>query len=128
MQGFGASEKPYRRTTLEVEPPVTAQVSPDWSKTPRVVGLVRFGGQPAVMPDSVMEALWQREDAKSGLHQGKCQILRPGELISLVDGPLLGMEGVFARLDGDRRVMVLLEFLGHANKVSVSRDWIKMAA
>jgi len=90
--------------------------------------LVRFGGQPAVMPDSVMEALWQREDAKSGLHQGKCQILRPGELISLVDGPLLGMEGVFARLDGDRRVMVLLEFLGHANKVSLSRDWIKKAA
>ena len=32
------------------------------------VGLVRFGGQPAVVPDAVMDALRQREDAASGLH------------------------------------------------------------
>ena len=93
-----------------------------------VVGLVRFGGQPAVVPDSVMKALLQREDAKSGLHQDNRKMLRAGELVSLVDGPLSGMEGVIAQLDGERRAIVLLEFLGHANKVSVSCDWIKKAA
>ena len=93
-----------------------------------VVGLVRFGGQPAVVPDAVMDALLQREDAASGLHQDNRPLFSAGEAIKLVDGPLAGVEGVFTQQDGDKRVIVLLELLGKANKVSVSRDWIARAA
>lgn len=93
-----------------------------------VVGLVRFGGQPAVVPDAVMEALRQREDADSGLHQDNRPLFSAGEAIKLVDGPLSGMEGVFTQQDGDKRVIILLELLGKANKVTVSRDWIARAA
>ena len=92
------------------------------------VGLVRFGGQPAVVPDAVMDALKQREDAASGLHQDKRPLFSTGETVKLVDGPLAGMEGVFTEQDGDKRVIVLLELLGKANKVTVSRDWISRAA
>jgi transcriptional antiterminator RfaH len=92
------------------------------------VGLVRFGGQPAVVPDAVMDALLQREDAASGLHQDKRPLFSPGEAVKLVDGPLSGMEGVFTQQDGDKRVIVLLELLGKANRVTVSRDWIARAA
>jgi len=91
-------------------------------------GLVRFGGQPAVVPDAVMDALRQREDAASGLHQDERPAFNAGEAVKLVDGPLAGMEGVFTEQDGDKRVIVLLELLGKANKVSVSRDWIDRAA
>ena len=93
-----------------------------------VVGLVRFGGQPAVVPDAVMDALLQRADAASGLHPDKRPLFSAGEPIKLVDGPLSGMEGVFTQMDGDKRVIVLLELLGKANKVTVSRDWIARAA
>lgn len=93
-----------------------------------VVGLVRFGGQPAVVPDAVMDALRQREDAESGLHEDKRPLFNEGEMVKLVDGPLAGMEGVFTQKDGDKRVIVLLELLGKANKVTVSRDWIARAA
>ena len=93
-----------------------------------VVGLVRFGGQPAVVPDAVMEALRQREDAASGLHEDKRPLFSEGEAIKLVDGPLAGMEGVFTQKDGNKRVIVLLELLGKANKITVSRDWIARAA
>jgi transcriptional antiterminator RfaH len=93
-----------------------------------VVGLVRFGGQPAVVPDAVMDALRQREDAVSGLHQDNLPLFCAGESVRLVDGPLTGMEGVFTQQDGDKRVFVLLEMLGQANRVSVSRDWIARAA
>ena len=93
-----------------------------------VLGLVRFGGQPAVVPDAVMNALLQREDAGSGLHRDDRPLFAAGEAIKLVDGPLAGMEGVFTQQDGDKRVIVLLELLGKANKVSVSRDWIARAA
>ena len=93
-----------------------------------VVGLVRFGGQPAVVPDAVMDALLRREDSASGLHQDKRPLFAAGEAIKLVDGPLVGMEGVFTEQDGDKRVIVLLELLGKANKVRVDRDWIAKAA
>ena len=93
-----------------------------------VVGLVRFGVQPAAVPDEVMDALLQREDAGSGLHQDRRPLFSTGEMIKLVDGPLTGMEGVFAQQDGDKRVVVLLELMGKANRVTVSRDWIARAA
>ena len=93
-----------------------------------VVGMVRFGGQPAVVPDAVMEALRQREDAESGLHEDKRPLFSKGETVKLVEGPLAGMEGIFTEQDGDKRVIVLLELLGKANKVTVSRDWIARAA
>ena len=107
---------PLRRSTATVR------------STRGVLGLVRFGGQPAVVPDGVMDALRQREDAASGLHQDKRPLFNAGEPIKLVDGPLAGMEGVFTQQDGDKRVIVLLELLGKANKVTVSRDWIARAA
>jgi transcriptional antiterminator RfaH len=93
-----------------------------------VVGLVRFGGQPAVVPDVVIEALLQREDSASGLHEDKRSLFSVGEAVKIVDGPLAGMEGVFNQQDGEKRVIVLLELLGKANKVKVDRDWIAKAA
>ena len=93
-----------------------------------VVGLVRFGGWPAIVPDEVMDAVIQREDAGTGVHLDKRPLFSSGEAIKLVDGPLSGMEGVFTEQDGDMRVIVLLELLGKANRVSVSRDWIARAA
>jgi transcriptional antiterminator RfaH len=93
-----------------------------------VVGLVRFGGQPAVVPNIVMDALLQREDAASGMHEDKRAQFSAGEPVKFVDGPLAGMEGVFTQQDGEKRVIVLLELLGKANKVKVDRDWIARAA
>lgn len=107
---------PLRRSTATVR------------STRGVVGLVRFGGQPAVVPDAVMDALLQREDAASGLHQDNRQAFRSGDPVRLVDGPLSGINAVFAQQDGEKRVIVLMELLGKANKVSVSRDWIARAA
>jgi transcriptional antiterminator RfaH len=107
---------PLRRSTASVR------------STRGVLGLVRFGGQPAVVPDAVMDALLQREDAATGLHPDKCPPFQAGEPVKLVEGPLAGMEAVFTQQDGGKRVIVLLELLGKANKVSVNRDWIARAA
>jgi transcriptional antiterminator RfaH len=107
---------PLRRSTATVR------------STRGAVGLVRFGGQPAVVPDAVMAALLQREDAASGLHQDNRPQFRAGEQVKLVDGPLVGMEGVFNEQDGDKRVIVLLELLGKVHNVTLSCDWIARAA
>ena len=107
---------PLRRSTATVR------------STRGVVGLVRFGGQPAVVPDAVMDALLKREDAASGLHQDSHPLFCAGEQVKFVDGPLVGMEGVFTQQDGDKRVIVLLNLLGKAHSVALSRDWIARAA
>lgn len=93
-----------------------------------VVGIVRFGGQPAVVPDEVINTLLQRENPDSGLHQDNRPLFCAGEPVKLVEGPLAGMEGIFAQEDGEERAIVLLELLGKTNKIRVSRDWIALAA
>lgn len=107
--------------------PARSSIAPVRS-TRGVVGLVRFGGQPAVVADEVMDALLKREDAGSNLHQDSRPLFSAGEVVKLVEGPLAGMEGVFVQEDGEKRVIVLLELLGKANKIRVSRDLVVQAA
>ena len=92
------------------------------------VGLVRFGSAPAVVPHDVMAALLERADPSTGLHRDDQALFRSGDLVKLVDGPLAGLQGVFSQKDGDERVIVLLELLGKANTLRISRDWIARAA
>lgn len=92
------------------------------------VGLVKFGGQPAVVADEVMAALLQREDLASSLHHDTRPLFCLGEPVRLAEGPLAGMEGVFVEEDGEKRVIVLLEMLGKANKIRVNRDLVVKAA
>lgn len=92
-----------------------------------VVGFVRFGGQPAVVADEVMSAIFRREDPNSGLHPDCHPLFSAGEPVRMVDGPFAGVEGVFVQEDGEKRVIVLLELLGKANKVRIDRDLVAKA-
>ncbi len=92
------------------------------------VGLVRFGGQPAIIPEEVIDTIVQRETPNTGLHENNRPLLCTGEPIRLVEGPLVGMEGIFTEEDGDKRVIVLMELLGKAHQIRVNRDWVTPAA
>ncbi len=92
------------------------------------IGLVRFGGQPAIVPQEVIDAIVQREAPDSGLYKDGRPLFCAGEPVKLAEGPLAGMEGVFVEKDGEKRVIVLLELLGKANKIRVNRDWVVQVA
>lgn len=92
------------------------------------VDLVCFGGQPSVIPDEMMEALFHREDTVSGFHRDSRPLFSAGATVRMVDGPLAGMEGIFVQEDGEERVFVLMELLGKTNKISVGRDSVTEAA
>jgi transcriptional antiterminator RfaH len=93
-----------------------------------VVGLVRFGGEPAVVPAAVVAAIRSREESETGLHADPARQIRAGDRISVLDGPLVGLDGVFFSDDGEQRAFILLELLGKSNRVGVNRDWIARAA
>lgn len=92
------------------------------------VSLVRFGIEPAVVPDHVIESIMAREDAATGLHVHVLPEMHVGDKVRLLDGHFSGLEGVFERSDGVERAILLIEVLGKASRVHVSRDWIARAA
>ncbi len=96
--------------------------------TKGVSGLVRFGGEPTVVPNNIVDALRQREDAATGLHDCRQPMFAPDDPVKLLQGPLAGLEGVFAGETADRRVVVLMELLGRLHRLEVSRDWVGAAS
>ncbi len=87
---------------------------------PHTLGLVAFDGEPAAMPDAVIQTLQQRVDEINRLGGELFDGLKPGEAVQISDGPFRGYEAIFdARLPGSERVRVLLEFLGSRRQVSL---------
>jgi transcriptional antiterminator RfaH len=80
---------------------------------------VRFGDEAAIVPDSVVESLMGRADPESGLHRLADDRPRRGTPVSVVDGPLAGLEGIFERDTGEERAVILLSLLGRSTPVCV---------
>jgi len=87
---------------------------------PHTLGLVNFGGEPAVVPDHLVQAIRQRVDQINVAGGEVFEGLKPGQVVWISDGPFRGYEAIFdARLPGNERVRVLLEFLGNRRQVAV---------
>jgi len=87
---------------------------------PHTLGLVSFGGEPAIVPDHLVQAIHQRVDQINAAGGEIFEGLKPGEAIWINDGPFNGYEAIFdARLPGTERVRVLLEFLGNRRQVAI---------
>lgn len=79
---------------------------------PNSSGLVSFGGEPAVVPEALIQAIQHRlaeiKTAGGELFDG----LKPGDPVLIHDGPFAGYEAIFdMRLAGSERVRVLLKML-----------------
>lgn len=95
---------------VHVDLSVTGTSTFQWM--PYGTGLVSFGGEPAVVPDALINAIRSRvgEIAEAGgeLFAG----IKPGDTIQIRDGPFSGYEAIFdTRLPGSERVRVLLKML-----------------
>ena len=89
---------------------------------PFATGLVSFGGEPSIVPDSLIVTIRQRigEIAEVGgvLFDG----LRPGDPVYIHSGPFSGYEAIFdLRVKGSERVRVLLKMLNE-RKVPIELD------
>jgi len=75
-------------------------------------GLVRFGGEPAVVPDSLVHGIMQRLDAINAAGGLQPKRFETGELVWVTEGYFQGYEGIFdTYLDGRDRVRILLDLL-----------------
>lgn len=97
---------------------------------PGAIGLVQFGGEPAFIAESVIQAIRLTVEKFNADGLDFCNSLHPGDAVWIGEGPFSGYKAIFdARLPGNDRVRVLLEVLrdrqlrielpaGHIQRVS----------
>jgi transcriptional antiterminator RfaH len=93
---------------------------------PGVVRLVRVGFTPTELRDDVIESIRVRE--RNGLVQLPERGLRPGAPIRVIAGPLVGLTGLVADMNGHQRIGCLLAFLGSERRLELRRDHLEVVS
>ena len=79
---------------------------------PGTSGVVAFGGEPAHVPDGLIQAVRHRVDEVNAAGGELFDALKAGDTVIVQDGPFAGYEAIFdVRLPGTERVRVLLKLL-----------------
>lgn len=90
---------------------------------PHTVGLVSFGGEPAIVPDNLVVEIEKRVQQINEAGGEVLDGLKPGDVVVIQDGPFKGYEAIFdTRITGSERVRVLLELLSNQRQVPVELD------
>ena len=80
--------------------------------TPGAAGIVSFDGVPSYIPEALIAAIRRRVDEINAMGGEALARLRPGDAVTVQDGPFRGYEAIFdAHLSGVERVRVLLKLL-----------------
>ena len=87
---------------------------------PHSLGLVRFGGVPALVPENLIHGIQRTVEKINQAGGEELFHLQPGDGVTIADGPFAGYRGVFdARLSGTERVRVLLSMLQQDREIPV---------
>jgi len=90
---------------------------------PYSIGLVSFGGEPAIVQEHLINEIRKRVDEITAAGGELFDGLKKGEVIRISEGPFKGYEAIFdTRLPGTERVRVLLELLDNQRQVPVELD------
>ncbi len=82
--------------------------------TPGLRRIVAFDGQPAPLPDDVIDIIRRKLDGINTAGGWPAHNFQPGETVQITDGPLQGLQAIFeGPTTPAERVRVLLKFLGH---------------
>jgi len=70
--------------------------------------LVSFGTAPTKVADCLLDLLRAQEAL---MHEAPERLFKPGERVRLTEGAFSSLHGIYQMADGERRAMVLIEFL-----------------
>src|ERR1700722_11011336 len=90
--------------------------------TTGVIDIVRFGSEPAPIPDSEIEAV--QMIVNSPVPAEPYPNLVEGQSVIISDGPLNGLVAKVANVRNALRLVVNVQLLGRAVLVEMDRDWI----
>jgi transcription antitermination factor NusG len=85
--------------------------------TPGVVHIVKWGGRPAIVPPSQLNAIRQIIESCPSVETHP--YLHSGDRVRVKTGPLMGLEGILTRKKGVARLVVSMEMLGRSAAVEI---------
>ncbi|HZL11714.1 MAG TPA: UpxY family transcription antiterminator [Prolixibacteraceae bacterium] len=92
-----------------------------------VVSYVRFEGTAATIPDNQIDYLklmLQQDDLEIEITR---ETFLPGQMIEVISGPLIGLQGKLIRIKGKNKVAIELEQLGYSALVEILTEDIRIA-
>jgi transcription antitermination factor NusG len=96
------------------------------TRMPGVVQLVGFHGTPMAVPSGVIEELLEQVNTINERGGTMEHGFQAGDLVRLKRGPMRGLEGIFeGPMEPSERVRILIEFMGHLNRVEVGADMLE---
>jgi transcription antitermination factor NusG len=87
-------------------------------RTPGILQIVGWGGQPAVIPVMQLDAV--RKMIESSHSVEPHPFLTCGDRVRVINGPLAGVEGILVRKKGSVRLIVSVEMLGRSASVEIA--------
>jgi transcriptional antiterminator RfaH len=84
-----------------------------------VSGLVVFGGRYATLPDDTVTALQSTPQAAPR------HLFEVGDKVTITQGPLAGLEGLYQLPDGEARAFVLIELMRQPHKLSIALEALR---
>lgn len=104
--------RPYFPGYLFVYTDLTVVASSTLQWMAGAANLVSFGGEPAAVPEALINTLEKRVEEINASNKPGADKLKRGEPIRIQAGPFAGYEAIFdGRVSGQERVRVLLRFL-----------------
>lgn len=87
----------------------------NWSPIRSTLGvsrLVTFGNRPAPMADELIQAL------RALPQRPPERLLKEGQEVVFIDGPLKGLQGIYQQTDGEARAMVLVDLMSKQHMIT----------
>jgi transcription antitermination factor NusG len=91
--------------------------------TPGVVSVLGSGGRPEIVPEVEIAAI--QIMLRSGFAVLPHPYLQEGETVTITDGPLKGIQGIFVKNKSEMRVVVSVKLLQRSVAVDVDRQSVK---
>ena len=87
---------------------------------PHTIGIVKFGGEPAIVPEKLIDAIEKKLKQINNEGEKKHSQFQHGDKITIKDGPFRDYEAIFdAQISGKERVKVLLKLLGDRRQIPI---------
>jgi len=92
-------------------------------QTAGVVRMVEFEGKPAIVPEDEIDRI--KRILKEGECVEPCDAMSVGDRVSIIRGPLLGIEGRLMEIQGRSRLIVSVPSINQALRVCVARSDVR---
>ena len=101
-----------------------------WRSVNGTIGVIRLichGDRPAQVPEGIVEDLRAHEDDKGLFSPASLMVLDRGARLRVIEGVFDDQVGVYERMTGDERVVLLLNLLGREVRVRLPMGAVEAA-